>query len=155
MKAYYKKENLIFEIGYDRKIKSIKIVEKEKIGAKSPLSNLAFKEISKFLDGKLEKFSFEIAPQGTDFQKRVWKEIEKIPYGKTLTYKEIGEKLNSKAYQAIGTACGKNPILFRIPCHRVVGKNNLGGFFYGLDLKKNLLKMEKSCKFKFRKIFIF
>ncbi|PMC81233.1 methylated-DNA--[protein]-cysteine S-methyltransferase [Anaerococcus hydrogenalis] len=146
MKAYYKKENLIFEIGYDRKIKSIKIVEKEKIGAKSPLSDLAFKEISKFLDGKLEKFSFEIEPQGTNFQKKVWKEIEKIPYGKTLTYKEIGEKLNSKAYQAIGTACGKNPILFRIPCHRVLGKNNLGGFFYGLDLKKNLLKMEKSCK---------
>ena len=97
MKAYYKKEKFIFEIGYDRKIKSIKIVEKEKIGAKSPLSDLAFEEISKFLDGKLEKFSFEIDPQGTNFQKKVWKEIEKIPYGKTSTYKEIGEKLNSKA----------------------------------------------------------
>ncbi len=107
MKAYYKKENLIFEIGYYRKIKSIRIVEKEKIGAKSPLSDLAFKEISKFLDGKLEKFSFEIAPQGTNFQKKVWKEIEKIPYGKTSTYKEIGDKINSKAYQAIGSACGK------------------------------------------------
>lgn len=147
MKAYYKKEKFIFEIEYDKKIQAIRIVEKEKLGEKSELSNLAFKEISDFLDGKLEKFSFEIDPQGTDFQKSVWKEIEKIPYGKTLTYKEIGEKLNSKAYQAIGSACGKNPILFRIPCHRVVGKNNLGGFFYGLDLKKKLLKMEKSCKF--------
>lgn len=147
MKAYYKKEKFIFEIEYDKKIQAIRIVEKEKLGEKSDLSDLAFKEISDFLDGKLEKFSFEIDPQGTDFQKSVWKEIEKIPYGKTLTYKEIGEKLNSKAYQAIGSACGKNPILFRIPCHRVVGKNNLGGFFYGLDLKKKLLKMEKSCKF--------
>lgn len=147
MKAYYKKENFIFEIEYDKKIQAIRIVEKENLGEKSDLSDLAFKEISDFLDGKLEKFSFEIDPQGTDFQKSVWKEIEKIPYGKTLTYKEIGEKLNSKAYQAIGSACGKNPILFRIPCHRVVGKNNLGGFFYGLDLKKKLLKMEKSCKF--------
>lgn len=147
MKAYYKKENFIFEIEFDEKIKAIKIVEKEKSGQKSELTDLAFKEISAFLDGKLKKFSFEIDPQGTDFQKSVWKEIEKIPYGKTLTYKEIGDKINSKAYQAIGTACGKNPILFRIPCHRVLGKNNLGGFSYGLDLKKNLLKMEKSCKF--------
>lgn len=143
MKSYYKKDKLIFEIGYNEKIESIKIVEKEKLGEKSPLTDLAFKEISKFLDGKLEKFSFEINPKGTNFQKKVWKEIEKIPYGKTITYKDLGNKINSKAYQAIGSACGKNPILFRIPCHRVVGKNNLGGFSYGLILKKKLLEMEK------------
>lgn len=147
MKAYYKKENFIFEIEYDKKIQAIRIVEKEKLGEKSELSNLAFKEISDFLDGKLKKFSFEIDLKGTDFQKRVRKEIEKIPYGETTSYKEIGDNLNSKAYQAIGSACGKNPIMFRIPCHRVLGKNNLGGFSYGLDLKKKLLKMEKSCKF--------
>ena len=143
MKAYYKKDKLIFEIGYNKKIESIKIVEKEKLGEKSPLTDLAFKEISKFLDGKLEKFSFEINPKGTNFQKKVWKEIEKIPYGKTITYKDLGDKINSKAYQAIGSSCGKNPILFRIPCHRVLGKNNLGGFSYGLSLKKKLLEMEK------------
>lgn len=142
MKAYYKKDKLIFEIGYNKKIESIKIVEKEKSGEKSPLTDLAFKEISKFLDGKLEKFSFEINPKGTNFQKKVWKEIEKIPYGKTITYKDLGDKINSKAYQAIGAACGKNPVLFRIPCHRVLGKNNLGGFSYGLSLKKKLLEME-------------
>lgn len=142
MKAYYKKDKLIFEIGYNKKIESIKIVEKEKLGEKSPLTDLAFKEISKFLDGKLEKFSFEINPKGTNFQKKVWKEIEKIPYGKTITYKDLGDKINSRAYQAIGSACGKNPILFRIPCHRVLGKNNLGGFSYGLSLKKKLLEME-------------
>ena len=143
MNSYYKKDKLIFEIGYNKKIESIKIVEKEKTGEKSPLTDLAFKEISKFLDGKLEKFSFEINPKGTNFQKKVWKEIEKIPYGKTITYKDLGDKINSKAYQAIGSACGKNPILFRIPCHRVLGKNNLGGFSYGLSLKKKLLEMEK------------
>lgn len=143
MKAYYKKDKLIYEIGYNKKIESIKIVEKEKTGEKSPLTDLAFKEISKFLDGKLEKFSFEINPKGTNFQKKVWKEIEKIPYGKTITYKDLGDKINSKAYQAIGSACGKNPILFRIPCHRILGKNNIGGFSYGLSLKKKLLEMEK------------
>lgn len=146
MKAYYKKNEFIFEIEYNEKIEKITLVDEEKTGKKSFISDFAFEEISAFLDGKLKKFSFEIDPQGTDFQKKVWKEIEKIPYGKTLTYKEIGEKINSNAYQAIGTACGKNPILFRIPCHRVLGKNNLGGFSYGLDLKKELLKMEKSCK---------
>lgn len=146
MKAYYKKNEFIFEIEYNEKIEKITLVDKEKTGKKSFISDFAFEEISAFLDGKLKKFSFEIAPQGTDFQKKVWKEIEKIPYGKTISYKEIGEKINSNAYQAIGTACGKNPILFRIPCHRVLGKNNLGGFSYGLDLKKELLKMEKSCK---------
>lgn len=143
MKSYYKKDKLIFEIGYNEKIESIKIVEKEKLGEKSPLTDLSFKEISKFLDGKLEKFSFEINPKGTNFQKKVWKEIEKIPYGKTITYKDLGDKINARAYQAIGSACGKNPILFRIPCHRVLGKNNLGGFSYGLKLKKRLLDMEK------------
>lgn len=143
MKAYYKKEDFIFKISYDKKIESIKIVEKEKTGTKSPLSDLAFIEISNFLDGKSKEFSFKIDPKGTDFQKKVWKEIEKIPYGKTITYKDIGENINSKAYQAIGSACGKNPILFRIPCHRVLGKNNLGGFSYGLSLKKRLLQMEK------------
>ena len=125
MKSYYKKDKLIFEIGYNEKIESIKIVEKEKLGEKSPLTDLSFKEISNFLDGKSKEFSFKIDPKGTDFQKKVWKEIEKIPYGKTITYKDIGENINSKAYQAIGSACGKNPILFRIPCHRVLGKNNL------------------------------
>lgn len=146
MKAYYKKEDFIFKISYDKKIESIKIVEKEKTGTKSPLSDLAFIEISNFLDGKSKEFSFKIDPKGTDFQKKVWKEIEKIPYGKTITYKDIGENINSKAYQAIGSACGKNPILFRIPCHRVLGKNNLGGFSYGLKLKKKLLDMENHSK---------
>lgn len=144
MKAYYKKDKFIFEIEYNEKIEKISLVDKEKTGKKSFVSNFAFGEISSFLDGNLKKFSFEINPQGTDFQKKVWREIEKIPYGKTITYKEIGKNLNSKAYQAIGSACGKNPILLRIPCHRVVGTNNLGGFFYGLDLKKYLLALEKN-----------
>lgn len=144
MKAYYKKDKFIFEIEYNEKIEKIALVDEEKSGKKSFISDFAFEEISSFLDGNLKKFSFEINPQGTNFQKKVWREIEKIPYGKTITYKEIGEKINSKAYQAIGSACGKNPILLRIPCHRVVGKNNLGGFFYGLNLKKYLLELEKN-----------
>ena len=93
--------------------------------------------------GNYKNSTLKLIPKAKNFKKKVWKEIEKIPYGKTITYKDLGDKINSKAYQAIGSACGKNPILFRIPCHRVLGKNNLGGFSYGLSLKKKLLEMEK------------
>ena|SRR5690625_2113551 len=143
MLAYYKKKGLIFEISYKKEIEGIRLVEKfENKKERSSLSDQAFREISLYLDGKLEKFSFPINIKGTDFQKRVRREIEKIPYGKTISYKKIGEKINSKAYQAIGTACGKNPILLRIPCHRVVGSKDMGGFAYGVYLKKKLLELE-------------
>lgn len=143
MKAFYKKDGLIFEISYKKEIYGIRLVEDFKNeGQRSGISDFAFREISSYLDGNLKKFTFPIKLEGTDFQKRVWKEIEKIPYAKTMTYKEIGENIKSKAYQAIGSSCGKNPILLRIPCHRVVGSGNIGGFAYGLDIKRKLLKLE-------------
>lgn len=82
---------------------------------------------------------------GTPFQKRVWKAIQKIPYGKTLTYKELAKKVGSpNAYRAVGSACGKNPLPIIIPCHRVVASNGIGGFTGGLKLKKKLLKLEQN-----------
>ncbi|HEV2613720.1 MAG TPA: methylated-DNA--[protein]-cysteine S-methyltransferase [Gammaproteobacteria bacterium] len=85
---------------------------------------------------------------GTDFQKRVWAELLKISPGKTVTYSELAKKLNSHP-RAIGQACRANPLPIIIPCHRVVGKNNLGGYFghtHGklLDKKKRLLALEKT-----------
>ena len=81
---------------------------------------------------------------GTAFQKLVWEEIVKIPYGKTKTYSEIAAALNKpKAYRAVANACGKNKIALFIPCHRVVGKNNIGGYEYGVGLKKQLLALEQ------------
>jgi methylated-DNA-[protein]-cysteine S-methyltransferase len=85
---------------------------------------------------------------GTDFQKRVWAELLKIPPGKTVTYGELAKKLNSHA-RAIGQACKANPLPITIPCHSVVGKNNVGGYFCHtqgkfLSKKKNLLALEKS-----------
>ena len=84
---------------------------------------------------------------GTDFQKRVWAELLKIPPGKTVTYGDLAKKLNSHP-RAIGQACKANPLPITIPCHRVVGKNNLGGYFGHtqgkiLDKKKKLLASEK------------
>lgn len=79
----------------------------------------------------------------TEFTKKVIDCIKEIPYGKTITYKDIATKLNCKSYQAIGSAVGKNPICIIIPCHRVLGKNNIGGFSGGINNKINLLKKEK------------
>lgn len=107
MKAYYKKDKFIFEIEYNEKIEKITLVDKEKSGKKSFVSDFAFEEISAFLDGNLKKFSFEINPQGTDFQKKVWREIEKIPYGKTITYKEIGEKYILRPTKLLALLVGK------------------------------------------------
>ena len=89
-------------------------------------------------------------PIGSDFQKQVWKILCEIPYGKTITYKEIAKKiakekgLKSMSAQAVGGAVGHNPISIIIPCHRVVGSNgNLTGYAGGLDKKEYLLRLEK------------
>jgi len=82
-------------------------------------------------------------PEGTDFQKAVWGEMQKIPRGQTRTYGEIAAAIGRlKAVRAVGSACGANPIPLFIPCHRVVAKNGLGGYGYGLPWKKLLLRME-------------
>ena len=109
----------------------------------------AKEELQKYFEGSLKQFTVQLSPEGTDFQKSVWKELCKIPYGKTLSYKQIAENLNNpKSCRAVGNANGKNPIPIIIPCHRVIctgGK--LGGFSAGLDRKRFLLNLEqKECQ---------
>lgn len=86
--------------------------------------------------------------KATEFQKAVWKETMKIPYGQTRTYKEIAKRIGKpKSYRAVGNALGVNPLLVIIPCHRVISSNgSLGGFSGGLKLKKFLLDLEKKHK---------
>lgn len=86
--------------------------------------------------------------EGTDFQKNVWKELLKIPYGKTVSYKYIADKIgNKKAFRAVGNANNKNKISIIIPCHRVIGSNGkLVGYANGIDMKKLLLELEKENK---------
>ena len=85
---------------------------------------------------------------GTEFQKKVWNEIKKIPKGNTLTYKELAKKIDKpRAYRAVANACGKNPYPIRIPCHRVIGSNGkIGGYSAkgGIDKKISLLRDEKA-----------
>ena len=110
----------------------------------SPLLEKAKEEIEEYFQGKRKTFDLPLDAKGTEFQKRVWKELLDIRYGETLSYGEIGDRIGTKAYRAIGNACGKNPIPILIPCHRVVGKDNIGGFSFGLDLKRKLLDIERS-----------
>ena len=108
------------------------------------LTKLAVNELSQYFDGTLTRFSFPIEPIGTDFQKRVWKILSEIPYGETVSYGDIAEKLGGKRYsRAVGGAVNKNPILIVVPCHRVVGfDSSLTGFAYGFTVKKYLLGIE-------------
>ena len=107
----------------------------------------AYKEVNEYLKRKLKTFSFKYKLTGTDFQNKVWMELAKIEYGKTKSYKEIGDNIGIRGYRAIGNACNKNKLLFVIPCHRVVGTSSIGGFALGVDMKKSLLEMEqKSIK---------
>ncbi|GHU08321.1 methylated-DNA--protein-cysteine methyltransferase [Alphaproteobacteria bacterium] len=101
------------------------------------------KEVHEYLAGKRKVFDAKPEPVGTEFQKAVWAEMSKIPYGQTRTYTEIAVAIGRpKAVRAVGTACGKNPFPIIIPCHRVVAKNGLGGYLYGLEMKKQLLDLE-------------
>jgi len=91
-------------------------------------------------------FDLKVEPEGTDFQIRVWKALQSIPYGETRTYGEVATQLNSSA-RAVGNACRRNPIPIVIPCHRVVAKTGIGGFSgqtegFQIDRKQALLKLE-------------
>lgn len=105
------------------------------------------RELNSYFKGQPVSFSISLANRGTPFQKSVWRELKKIPFGKTQTYSSIAQKIQKpKAFRAVGQSCGKNPFLIVVPCHRVTGKKGLGGFALGLRAKTLLLKLEKECE---------
>ena len=98
-----------------------------------------------YFSGKAPEINFPLRPQGTEFQKKVWRELERIPYGKTLGYGDIAALVGCKSARAVGAAVGKNPISILIPCHRVLGANSaLTGYAGGLERKIYLLAIEKA-----------
>ena len=105
-------------------------------------------QLSEYFSGKRNTFDLKLNSKGTDFMKKVWRELLNIPYGETRTYKEIAEKIgNPKGARAVGMANNKNPIPIIIPCHRVIGKNKkLVGYALGLDMKEFLLNLERKNK---------
>jgi O-6-methylguanine DNA methyltransferase len=101
-------------------------------------------ELRGYLNGKVTKFACSLLLLGTPFQKRVWNEVRKIPYGETLTYKQLAHRVGvPRGYQAVGQANALNPLPIVVPCHRVVGSDgSLTGYSTGVKTKELLLKLE-------------
>ncbi len=113
----------------------------------NPLTSLALQtvdELSAYLSGELKEFSLKLEPEGTAFQKKVWNELMRIPFGETTSYGALASLLGDpNLSRAVGMANGKNPIAIVIPCHRVIGSDgSLTGYAGGLDRKKALLQLE-------------
>ena len=105
-------------------------------------------QINLYFDGRLKEFSLPLAVTGTEFQKNVWNELLKIPYGKTICYEELAERIgNPPAVRAVASANGYNSIGIIIPCHRVIGKDgNLRGYGGKVWRKKRLLELEENYR---------
>ncbi|MCY4043521.1 MAG: methylated-DNA--[protein]-cysteine S-methyltransferase [Cellvibrionales bacterium] len=124
------------------------IPEEQKFIEQAPASTLAVSiktALLAYCEGQQPVFDFPLLLEGTEFQQAVWKTLQTIPYGRTVSYQWVAEQINRpKAIRAVGTAIGKNPLGIIIPCHRVIGKNGqLRGFAAGLDTKANLLAIEQ------------
>ena len=104
----------------------------------------ARRQLRAYFEGRRQRFTLSVAPEGTPFQQRVWRELQAIPWGTTTTYREIAERLGQPAaVRAVGHANGRNPIAIVIPCHRVVGANGrLTGYAGGVATKRRLLQHE-------------
>ncbi len=145
--AYYQSPFGTFQIEHDcTKISLIKKVdvmyeETQDCEVVLKLKN----QLDSYFKGELKTFDVPIEMKGTDFQKKVWQALISIPYGTTASYKEIAIKIgNEKASRAVGLANNKNPILLIVPCHRIIGSSGkLVGYAGGLDMKKELLDLEK------------
>ena len=101
-------------------------------------------QLLEYLDGKRNRFDLPLAPRGTPFQVRVWDEIARIPFGRTITYAELAARSGSPdAVRAAGAATGRNPLSIVVPCHRVLGSDGrLTGYAGGMDRKRALLELE-------------
>lgn len=103
-------------------------------------------QLSEYFNGERQTFSLKLLPDGTPFQMSVWQELQKIPFGTTISYMELAERLNNRlVIRAAGQASGKNRIAIIIPCHRVIGSSGkLTGYAGGLSRKQWLLNHERS-----------
>ena len=102
------------------------------------------KQLDEYFAGKRQEFTIALDIRGTDFQKRCWQQLLKIPYGQTRSYRQIAEAVgNRNAVRAVGLANGQNPIAIIVPCHRVIASDGtLCGYGGGLDIKEELLRLE-------------
>ncbi len=120
---------------------SLRFENPEKYGDGAGLKT-AEREIREYFAGKRKKFTLPVEPEGTEYQKRVWKAVMAIPYGETRTYRWVADVAGGSPRSA-GNALGANPIPIIIPCHRVLRKDgSIGGYSSGTEIKRYLLKLE-------------
>lgn len=148
MLLFFSSKGIVYLTVSDDEEDILKLV-KEKFGQVEKVDSEEYdfhNQINEYLDGRRKDFSLPLDLRGTDFQKKVWNELLKIPYGETRTYKDIANFINvPKGYRAVGNALNNNPVLILVPCHRVIGSNGkLVGFAGGLELKAKLLELERN-----------
>lgn len=131
------------EIIYSSLLYSIRFIQPEKRFTeikKHPVTH----QLERYFNGEHIIFSCNIDISNlTLFERKVLEEVRNIKYGETLTYSELAEKIGSRAIRAVGNALSKNPVPIVIPCHRIVGKNTIGGYSAGIEIKTRLLELEK------------
>lgn len=129
-------------------VRSISFISKPAVqqsSEKDPLTARLIKELDDYFAGKAKRFSIPLDPyQGSAFQRKVWEQLQRIPYGETRSYRDVAEAVgNPPAARAVGHANKKNCIAIVIPCHRVISSNgDIGGYDSGLHIKRALLELE-------------
>jgi methylated-DNA-[protein]-cysteine S-methyltransferase len=104
----------------------------------------AGRQLTEYFEGRRKSFDIPLDVEGTVFQRQVWQELSRIPFGKTVSYSDVAKKIkNPRAVRAVGSANGKNPVCIIVPCHRVIAANGtIGGYAGGIGIKQQLLKLE-------------
>ena len=147
MKAYYDSPIGIIHIeASDMGVSKLVFAEdiEEETLVDNEMTSQYITQLNEYFNQERDSFDLELDLQGTDFQKKVWQELLKVPFGKTISYKELSLRLgDSKAIRAVAAANGANPVSIIIPCHRVLGSDgSLTGYGGGLWRKRWLLEHE-------------
>ena len=134
----------IKKIYLNKKSSQLKTKETTKLQPDDPFMFNVFTELKEYFEMQRAKFTVPLDIEGTKFQMKVWTELSKIPFGKTVSYKTIAKKIgDEKAVRAVGRANGANPVPVIIPCHRVIASDGkLGGYSAGEGIKEKLLEVE-------------
>ncbi len=145
MIQYYDSPIGLLQITADqRKLRGVALVE-ERTEEERPnlVTEQAKAQLEEYFAGKRTEFTLFFLYNGTDFQRQVWSKLSEIPYGKAVTYGQLAAAIGQPtACRAVANAVGQNPYLILLPCHRVVGADDIGGFSPGLEAKKKLLTLE-------------
>lgn len=121
-----------------------KDIKKTKLHPDDPFMFNIYTQLKEYFNLKRKSFNILLDISGTPFQKRVWKQLQNIPYGEIVSYKTIAEKIKQpKAFRAVGHANSQNPVAIIIPCHRVINiDGTIGGYAGGIEIKEKLLELE-------------